>query len=90
MTRVRLAPDVRSVSDEDGAVLLNLRDGRYYGVNRLGAQICAALTEGANPSDLVEDLLKTYNSNADTIRRDVEKFLGVLRSKQMLLSEDDK
>ncbi|MDX1513448.1 MAG: PqqD family protein [Gammaproteobacteria bacterium] len=86
--RVRPAPDVL-VRELDGeAVLLNLDNENYYGLDQVGARMWALVTTSESVQAAYEYLAKEYDVDADTLRRDLEalinKWLG-----QGLVTIDD-
>jgi Coenzyme PQQ synthesis protein D (PqqD) len=84
MSQLKLADHVRRLSDEDGAVLLNLQNGKYYSLNRLGDCICEALTTGMTQEEVVSLITEKYDGVPDTIHSEVESFVKQLRGCALL------
>ncbi|WP_017606462.1 PqqD family peptide modification chaperone [Nocardiopsis alkaliphila] len=51
MTEPVPAPGVRQVMAEDGAMLLDLSSGRFFGLNPTGAAMWRFLSEGTSPEE---------------------------------------
>ena len=81
-TRFRLVP-AASVAESDGeAVVLHLRTGRFFRVNRSGAPLLAALQRdgGASFAELTASLVATFGIDASRATGDVLAFFDRLRS----------
>jgi hypothetical protein len=72
----------REVGDE--VVVLDLSSSTYLAVNGSGAVLWKALAEGASAGELQDTLMRQYDIEADTARRDVGAFLDDLRSRGLL------
>jgi PqqD family protein of HPr-rel-A system len=87
--RLSLAPEA-SVAELDGeAVVLHLRTGRFFTVNRSGAPLLEALkrADGATRDELVASLVATFRIDVARAAADVDAWLGRLRAAG-LLAED--
>jgi len=78
-----VCPEVRGALEEDGGVLLNLRTGRLFTMNRIGATIWRDLA-GKNefePSDIFAFLANKYAAvDRERLRQDATGFLNRLLS----------
>jgi hypothetical protein len=73
----------------DGEVVaLDLRRGRYLGINRSGRMLWQGLAEGATRDDLIEALRSTYGLEHGRAASDVDNFLAVLRSHQLIAGDN--
>lgn len=84
MDVLALAEHVRAISDENGAVLLDIKNGSYYSTNRLGADICQLLKSGVARSVLVQEISNRFQVSNKIVGSDVERFLQDLRIRGML------
>jgi hypothetical protein len=79
MTQVKafkLTSHVRPFINQDGAVLLNVRTGKYYGLNALGARICSVLAERpVSEERIAASIASEYDLEPSTIAHDVSHFL---------------
>ncbi|MEY2878056.1 MAG: hypothetical protein RLZZ15_436 [Verrucomicrobiota bacterium] len=60
------------------AVLVDSREGLYFGVNRVGARIWSLLEQPRSVAELVETLTGEFTVDAAACRRETESFLGQL------------
>ena len=75
---------VRSVLDPDGAVLLDLRQGKYYSLNGVGAEIWSQIEAGSSVSEIETHLNVSFGAPVETVRGDVAAFLQDLQGKQLI------
>ena len=69
---------------EGEAVVLNLQDGHYYGLNPLAAQVWSWLQQPRTMDQLAELLHAEYEVDLETARRDVTGLLGDLRQRGLI------
>lgn len=75
MTRYKIPSSavVQKVGTE--SVILNLDDGRYYGLDEIGTRIIDLVAEEADTESIVERLESEYDSTAERIRADLQALL---------------
>jgi coenzyme PQQ synthesis protein D (PqqD) len=81
---VRIEPHVRSLMDGDGAVLLDLKAGRYYSLNGVGARIWSKAEKGMTLSQILDDLQKTYQIPVEKLAADLTAFVSAMEEKGLL------
>lgn len=79
--KIRLVPRVRYILDSDTGVLLNLDDGKYFGLNRMGGEICESLVQGTTLSEIVENMCTKYHVKPEQAEHDASAFLVSLLDK---------
>lgn len=62
----------------DESVLLDLRSGNYLSINATGTALLEQLGAGATRSDLVGELQRAFELDAESADRDVSAFLDHL------------
>ena len=67
---------VREISGE--MVLLNLRNGTYYGLDAIGTRIWSLVAEGATFGAIVEDIHDATGAPAARIATDLNGFIADL------------
>jgi hypothetical protein len=72
------------VALEDSAVLLSVRGGSYFSLNRVGTQIWNMLGEPRRVGDIFDVLAQTHDVDAGTMTGDVVKFLETLLKRQLV------
>ncbi|MBI4703907.1 MAG: PqqD family protein [Deltaproteobacteria bacterium] len=76
--RIKVPADVLSRILDGEAVLLDLRDGAYYGLNEPGSRIWELLATGMTVGELRARMLAEFDVDEATLRRDLEELLGEL------------
>lgn len=80
----RIEPHVRSMIDEDGAVLLDLRAGKYYSLNHVAAAVWTRVENEKDESEILDELAALYGVGVDQVRSDVGELIGGLLSKGLV------
>jgi hypothetical protein len=75
---VVVAHDVLSTELGAEHVMLNLRDGTYYGLDEVGSAIWKLLQSPVTVAEICDAILDTYEVDADRCRRDVVRLLTEL------------
>lgn len=84
MSFLVLSPHVRYILEVDTGVLLDLKRGKCFGVNRVGGEICAALRDGATPKQIVGKVAAKYQVKDQVAEGDVREFLQNLLDKHLV------
>jgi coenzyme PQQ synthesis protein D (PqqD) len=82
---VAINPSViyRELSGE--VVLLNLQSGVYYGLDAVGSRVWQLLMESRGTDEVCAMLLDEYDVGADTLRADVERLVGELTDRGLVI-----
>lgn len=83
-TPIQVQRHVRSVIDPDGAVILDLRRGKYYSLNGVGAEIWLQIEAGRSAAEIEGHLVRQLGAPAADARRDTADFLADLRQKELI------
>ena len=75
---VVVAHDVLSTELGSEHVMLNLRDGTYYGLDEVGSAVWKLLQSPVTVAQICDAILDTYEVDADRCRRDVVRLLTEL------------
>src|SRR3954463_2407338 len=74
------APMVSAVYRDGRAVLMDLRSGRYYGLDPVGARIFELIQLHKNPAEIINTIEEEYDASASQLRADAMRFLSSLLS----------
>jgi hypothetical protein len=74
----------RSVVDQDGAVILDIKNDAMLILNSTGGYIWERLQRGKLIDEIVRDLSHDTGMDSATVERDVYEFLENLKAKQIL------
>ena len=86
MSHITPRQHVRSMNDPDGAVLLDIRHGKYFSINAVGAEIWRQIETDADQSrdSIVSALGSKFSVPAERLERDVDSFLAMLESRDLI------
>jgi coenzyme PQQ synthesis protein D (PqqD) len=73
-----------SAEVEGEAVILNLADGVYYGLDGVGARVWELLRQPRSVAELCDTLVAEYEVDAETARRDLLELLGELSARRLV------
>ena len=74
---------LRTIANQDGAVILNSAAGTITTLNSSGAFVWQALQRGENQDAIVADLARETGEQVDTLERDVRKFIDALKNQHL-------
>jgi hypothetical protein len=83
-TVVAAARDQVSADLEGEAVILNLADGVYYGLDSVGARVWELLREPRTVGSLVAAITAEFEVDADTASRDLARLLADLAARGLV------
>jgi hypothetical protein len=81
---VVVAPDVLSTQLGSEQVMLNLRDGTYYGLDEVGSEIWRLVQQPIRVSDICDAILDAYDVDPGRCREDVIRLLGELMQRGLV------
>ncbi|QEU68649.1 lasso peptide biosynthesis PqqD family chaperone [Streptomyces galilaeus] len=85
MMTFALLPGVSVADTENGTVLLDERNGRYWMLNRTGAVVLRCLLDGESPQEAARTLLRLYPDAPDLATAHVESLLDALRTAKVIV-----
>lgn len=71
------------------AVILSLKNGKYYGLNSVGFTIWTNIQEAATLSEIETAVMNEYDVDEETCRRAVSLFLEQMAGEQLVEIVDD-
>ena len=78
------SPEVLFQPLGDEAVLLNLQNNRYYGLNEVGARMWQLLQEHGELDAVVAQMVVEYEVDDATLRQDLQTLIAQLLEQEML------
>jgi len=81
-----LPPDVTTADTDDGLVLLDQRNGRYWQLNRTGAATLRLLLEGLSPEQAAVRLAASAPVAEDVALADVRALIDALTSAHLVVT----
>jgi hypothetical protein len=82
----RVSEGVRSTHGQDGAIVLDVRQGQMFNLNLVGSRILELLATGATESAIVDEISQKFEVSRDIAENDLGEFIESL--KQHRLVED--
>ena len=84
--RLRASDSVVYAELGEEAVLLNIENGTYFGLDAVGARIWQLLGAGTDEEETVQTLQAEYDANVAVLHKDVKSFLALLSSNGLVQS----
>ena len=82
---MRVSPDVVTQDLGDGLVLLNLRTGIYWGLNRTGAVIWRGIENHAGVEKICQQLQAEFDGSEENLAGAVGSLLSELAAERLIL-----
>ncbi len=79
-TRVQRSPEPLAASVDDGLVMMDLGNGKYFHLDRIGLDIWNRIEAPRRVGDLCADLQEIYSAEPETIHHDVIDLLRDLHT----------
>jgi hypothetical protein len=80
----RVSNTVRSTHNQDGAILLDIRQGQMFSVNRVGSRILELLKNGSTESAITDRISRDFGVSRNLAENDVREFLQKLKKCQLI------
>ncbi|GAA3735232.1 hypothetical protein HDA32_003967 [Spinactinospora alkalitolerans] len=84
------AADTHFVVTDEGAMLLNLATGKFFGLNPTAAAIWTGLAEGTEPAAIAAGLAPSFNVSEERLFADVRRLVETLRGHGLLTDAGDR
>ena len=75
----RLSDTMRSTHNQDGAIVLDVRQGQMFNLNFVGSRILELLKSGSTESEIVEEIGREFGVGQELAESDVREFLQNLK-----------
>ena len=79
-----IAPGVREVASEDGAVLLDVEQGVCFSLNPVGLKIWELLKKGCSLEQIADALAQEFPVGRPQLVSDAREFIAALEAKQLI------
>ena len=80
----QLSDAIRQTQTMDGGVLLDVRHGRMFCLNLVGAKILELLKRGYDESRITDEISRDYGMSREVVRGDVTEFIESLEKNHIL------
>ena len=80
----RVSESVRSTHGQDGAIVLDIRQGQMFNLNFVGSRILELLKNGSTESAIVDEISREFGVSRDLAENDVREFLQNLKKRHLV------
>lgn len=84
MNRYLVSAQAACATVDGGAVILHMETKRYYSLNETGALIWRLLQQRVELTDIVEQLVETYQVGVADAERAITRLLDELRAESLI------
>lgn len=81
---IRPAPQLRSIVDQDGAVILDINSDQFFSLNPIGALIWTHLGNGETLDQIKDAIASQTGADLGQVSDDVDEFIADLKGKHLL------
>jgi hypothetical protein len=80
----KVSEGIRSTHGQDGAIVLDVRQGQMFNLNFVGSRILELLETGATESAIVDEISQKFEVSRDIAESDVREFIESLKQHHLL------
>ena len=84
----RVSDTVRSTHNQDGAIVLDVRQGQMFNLNFVGSRILELVKSGSAESAIVDEISREFGVSQDVAEKDVHEFLQNLKKRQLVEEQE--
>ena len=81
---MKITAAVRNIQNQDGGIVLDIRQGQMFRLNLVGSRILSLLQAGIDEPHIVVHISREFSTSIDTVRADVREFLDALEKRELL------
>jgi len=75
----KVSDSVRSTHGQDGAIVLDIRQGQMFNLNLVGSRILELLESGSSEEQITDAISREFGTDIETVKKDVAEFLEELK-----------
>jgi coenzyme PQQ synthesis protein D (PqqD) len=80
----KVSEGIRSTHGQDGAIVLDIRQGQMFNLNFVGSRVLELLETGATESAIVDEISQKFGVSRDIAESDVREFIESLKQYHLL------
>lgn len=81
---MRVSENVRSTHSQDGAVVLDIRQGQMFRLNLVGSRMLELLKQGRSEPQIADEISRQFAVSRETVEADLREFLSHLEKHHLL------
>jgi coenzyme PQQ synthesis protein D (PqqD) len=85
---MRISETVRTATNQDGAVLMDIRQGQLFSINPVGSRIWQQLNDGHTREEIAESFVTDFGISREQALNDVNEFVHHLEAQQLIRSSE--
>jgi hypothetical protein len=82
----QVSDSVRSTHGQDGAVVLDIRQGHMFNLNRVGSRVLELLQAGSKEPNIVDAISREFSADRELVEKDVHEFFRKLAQYRLVES----
>jgi len=71
------------------AVIVNMANGKYYSIDKVGADIWDLIGNGASLDQIIGRLSNLYQGNRDTIESSIKRLIAEMQEENLIVPKED-
>ena len=80
----RVSGGVRSAHGQDGAIVLDVQQGKMFNLNRVGSRILELVESGSDEPEIVNLISQEFSTSREVVENDVREFIESLRTHKLV------
>jgi len=80
----KLSDSIRSTHGQDGAIVLDIRQGQMFNLNLVGSRILELLECGSTEEQITDAISREFSADLEIVRTDVAEFLQELKANKLV------
>jgi coenzyme PQQ synthesis protein D (PqqD) len=80
----KVSDSIRSTHGQDGAIVLDIRQGQIFNLNLVGSRILELLECGSTEEQITDAIRREFSADIETVRKDVADFLEELKANKLV------
>jgi hypothetical protein len=80
----KISDTVRTAHSQDGAIVLDVRQGQMFNLNLVGSRILELLKNGNSESEIVDHISGEFDVSRDVAESDLREFLEALKKHKLI------
>jgi hypothetical protein len=81
---VKLSAHVRSTHNQDGSVVLDIRQGQMFRLNLVGSRMLELLKQGRSEMQIADEISRQFAVSRETVEADLQEFLSHLEKHRLV------
>jgi hypothetical protein len=75
----KVSDSIRSTHSQDGAIVLDIAQGKIYRLNRVGSRVLESLETGTSETDIADRISREFGVSYEVAENDTREFIQQLQ-----------